>query len=98
MERNGRDRKGWPAAARQGIVGRVWEKGFVVTGKQWFVRVLIGLISILPASFLADYVGGIIGWMLAGAILAPAWVPLFRSLYALSTERALRKAGKPGNS
>lgn len=69
-----------------------------MTGKQWIAKVLIAIVGVVVAPFFIEYVGGAIGWILAGATLAPTCLPLFRSLYAWSTERATRAAGKPDKS
>ena len=66
-----------------------------MTGKQWTARVLIAIVGVLAASFFLDSVGGAAGWALAGATLAPTCLPLFRWLYARSTERAMRMAERP---
>ena len=63
-----------------------------MTGKQWTAKVLIAIVGVLIASTFIEYVGGAIGWTLAGATLAPMCLPLIWSLYAWSTERAVRAA------
>ena len=66
-----------------------------MTGKQWVAKVLIMVVGVLVATTFIEYVGGAIGWALAGATLVATCLPQFRSLYAWSTERAIRAARKP---
>jgi hypothetical protein len=67
-----------------------------MTKGQWIGGILLSLAGIVVGSFLAEDVigGGALGWVVAGAIIAPTTAPLIRGLIAYRREKDRLRADR----